>query len=135
MRTIIRVKSRITSNKSLLGNSVTSNISGSDNIITQADVNFLSAAEIYDKLLAQLVKGHRLLSVPVHSIKRIAKDLCFTTIDNLTTIIEVQQVKGTATKKKEEIEWFLFVQSIIWLLLLLLLVNSSFSLPLAVAHH
>ena len=38
--------------------------------------------------------------MPVHSIKRIAKDLCFTTIDNLTTIIEVQQVKGTATKKR-----------------------------------
>jgi hypothetical protein len=74
--------------------------------------------------------------VPVHSIKRIAKDLCFTTIDNLTTIIEVQQVKGTATKKKEEnLEWFPFVQSIIWLLLLLLLVNSSFSLPLAIARH
>jgi hypothetical protein len=74
--------------------------------------------------------------VPVHSIKRIAKYLCFTAIDNLTTIIEVQQVKGTVTKKKEEIlQWFLFVQSIIWLLLLLLLVNSSFSPPLAVAHH
>ena len=64
------------------------------------------------------------------------KDLCFTIIDNLTTIIEMQEVKGTATKKKEEsLEWFLFVQSIIWLLLLLLLVNSSFSLPLAAAHH
>ena len=39
MRTIIRVKSRITFDKSLLGNSVTSNISGSDNTSTQADIN------------------------------------------------------------------------------------------------
>lgn len=38
--------------------------------------------------------------MPVHSIKRIPKDLCFTIIDNLTTITEIQQVKGTATKKE-----------------------------------
>jgi len=39
VRTIVRVKSGITINKSLLGNSVTSNISGIDNIIAQADIN------------------------------------------------------------------------------------------------
>gem|GEM_PF-5822352 len=28
------------------------------------------------------------------------KELCFTIIDNLTTIIEIHQVKGTAAKKE-----------------------------------
>ena len=104
MRTIVRVKSRITIRTSLYWAIVLPVILVEATILLLKQMStFLLAAGKYDKLLAQLVKGHKsfsILSVPVHSIKRIAKDLCFTTIDNLTTIIEVQQVKGTATKKE-----------------------------------
>ena len=60
MRTIIRVKSRITIRTSLYWAIVLPVILVEATILLLKQMStFLSAAEKYDKLLAQLVKGHR----------------------------------------------------------------------------